>query len=112
MVGKQHGADLAVLVGPARAAQQRGVLLAVAEFLRADEAALPQAEASILGAGLIFHEARLARRLEIERKALGDHFLVQARRLAGHATDAEMPLPEILVRAMVVAMHRPAADQF
>src|ERR1700742_269562 len=111
MVRKQHGADLAVLVGPARAAKQRAVLFVVAEFLRADEAALPQAEASILGAGLIFREASLAGWLQIERKALGDHFLVQARRLAGHRADAEMPLPEILVRAVVVAMHRPAADQ-
>src|SRR5262249_51123274 len=68
ILGKQRLADLPIAIGATCPAAQRAVPLSLAEILRRDEAAFPEAEASIPGFRFIVQEAAFGRRLEIHRK--------------------------------------------
>ena len=90
---------------------QAAVPLAKAKFLGRDKAAFPETQASVSGAGLILQETAFGEGLEIERKALADQLLVQARRFALDGAKADMPLPGSFVWTQIVAANLPATDQ-
>src|SRR3974390_2331444 len=110
-VGKQHLTYFAVLVAPAGAAEQGGVLLPATEFGRRDKAALPEASAFVLRIRLVFPEAALCRGFLAQRKSLAYEKLAQT---GGFAFDGAGPDAPFLVGRSgteIVAAHVAAADK-
>src|SRR5260370_14179631 len=63
LVRKQYRPNLAILVGPARRAQQGAVLSPAPEFLRGDKAAFPKPPPGVLFPGLLPLESSSPRRV-------------------------------------------------
>src|SRR5229473_2979707 len=90
IVGEQHPAYLAILVGSARSAQQGAVLSPVAEFLRRGKAAFPEPAATVLRTRFVLLEAAFFGGFQIRCKALADQELVQTDGFTFDGAEADM----------------------
>lgn len=111
MIGEQHAANLAILVGSARSAQQGAVLSSMAEFPRSDKATLPKSEAIVFRSRFVILESPLRGGFRVQRVTLANQELVQTDGLALDGADAEMPFPVAGIGTQILAVDLVAADQ-
>src|SRR6185437_8315955 len=103
MIGEQHVAYFAILVGTARSAQQGAVLSSMAEILRSYKAALPKSQTIVLRGALVILESPLRRGFGIQSVSLANKELVQTDRFTLNGTDADMPFPVAAIGSLIVA---------
>src|SRR5882762_1689963 len=111
-VRKQGLSQLAVLVASAGRAQQSARLFVMAEILRGDKAASPEAVQLVLCVRLVLPKPALGVGLEIQRKALTHQQLVQTGGFAVDGAKPDMPFAVGFARPQILAVDAALINQF
>src|SRR5579863_9575673 len=111
LVGEDHLAYFAILVGATCTAKESTVLLSTAKLLWRDKAALPKPAAVVSCVGLVVLESASRGGFETDRKPLPDEKLVQTGGFTFDHATADMPLLVGGIGAQILATHLAAANQ-